>query len=59
MPGLLYAPDVPSLPDHPRPVPHSGACVTPGPDLTDKPRTNDQEARPPSPAIRPLTFNFW
>jgi hypothetical protein len=25
MPGLLYAPDVPSLPDHPRPVPHSGA----------------------------------
>jgi hypothetical protein len=53
MPGLLYAPDVPSLPII------RARCRTPGPDLTDKPRTNDQEARPPSPAIRPLTFNFW
>jgi hypothetical protein len=29
-----------------------------GPDPTDKPQTNTQKARPPSPAIRPLTRNF-
>jgi hypothetical protein len=35
-----------------------GACRVPGPDPTDEPRTDRQEARPPSLAIRPLTCYF-
>ena len=36
------------------PLPHAlGRWVRPDP--ADEPRTNDQKARPPSPAIRPLT----
>src|ERR1035437_7359007 len=40
-------------------MPITYAECPPHPDPTDKQRANDQEARPPSPVIGPLTCTSW